>query len=206
MRNLKIYLNKNLYYIIALIVMITAIIVGWHIFFSLDIFEENDKRIIGLISYYGLTFGVFQFFINQINNRSKKYFELRIAAYKEIIKLIESITQALNDKLGTFDKFDFHSYVTRLLNLINEYTLFCKTNQDFLFPGTSKLKGSQDIRELLYSIFETTDKFRKQIDDCKNFELFDNLKRIEWHNDIRLKLKDLHEKKYAYYKQLREFL
>jgi len=203
MRNLKIYFYyKNLYYIIVLIFMIIAVFVGWYIFFSMDIFVVNDKRIIGIISYYGLTFGVFQFFINQINNKSKRYFELRLSAYKEIIKIIESITQAVNEKLGTFDKFDFHDYGIKLMNLISEYTVFGMTNLDYLFPGTSKLKESQDITELLYSILRTTDKIRKQIDDSKDDESI----RIEWHNDIRLKLKVLHEKKYIYYKQLRKFL
>jgi len=182
--------------------MIIAVFVGWYIFFSMDIFVVNDKRIIGIISYYGLTFGVFQFFINQINNKSKRYFELRLSAYKEIIKIIESITQAVNEKLGTFDKFDFHDYGIKLMNLISEYTVFGMTNLDYLFPGTSKLKESQDITELLYSILRTTDKIRKQIDDSKDDESI----RIEWHNDIRLKLKVLHEKKYIYYKQLRKFL
>lgn len=183
-----------------------AISIGWYIFFCLNIFTDNDKRIIGLISYYGLIFGIFQFTINQINIRAKRNFELRISAYKEIIKLIETITQVLNEKLGTTDKFNFHGYVTRLLNLINEYTLFCKTNHEYLFPGVSKTNESQEVRKVLYDILETTDKFRKAIDEGKNDEIYESFKRIDWHNAIRQKLKDLHEKKYSYFKILRKFL
>ena len=52
------------------------------------------------------------------------------------------------------------------------------------------------MRDLLYSILETTDKFRKEIDESKNIDLFNDFKRIKRHNKIRLKLKDLHEKKH----------
>ena len=112
----------------------------------------------------------------------------------------------MNEKLGTTDKFDFHGYVTRLLNLINEYTLFCKTNHEYLFPGVTKRKETQNVREVLYDILEITDKFRKAIDDGKNDEIYESFKRIDWHNEIRQKLKDLHAKKYDYFKQLKKFL
>lgn len=206
MRNHKTYLLKNWRYVILIIILIGFIALGWYLFFCLDIFTASDKRIIGLISYYGLLLGMFQFTINQVNIRAKRDFELRIAAYKEIVKLIETITQALNEKLGTSDKFSFHGYVTKLLNLINEYTLFCKTNHDYLFPGVSKTSESQEVRKILYDILETTDKFRKAIDDAKDDEIYEGFKRVEWHNTIRHKLKDLHEKKYSYFVILRKFL
>ena len=203
---MKIFIMKKWSYLLAIIVFLIMIAVGWYIFFCLEIFNTNDKRIVGIISYYGLVFGIFQFTINQINIRNRRLYDLRLSTYRELIKQIDTIIQTINDKLGTTDEFDFHGYVTKLLNLINQFTLYCRTYQDLIFPGLSKTKEFQFVRDIMYDVLETTDKFRKAIDVGKDSEIYKSFKRIDWHNEIRQKLKDLHEKKYDYFNLIRKYI
>lgn len=98
-----------------------------------------------------------------------------------------------------------------VLNLINEFVDFSRFQKDFLFPNITEKEATKIVKENLEKILVRTDEFRKQIDDLNKTESGINKLGIEihqmnWHNDIREYLQELHAKKDGYFNELKNFL
>ena len=203
--------KKRLPYLIPILFLIGISSIVWYLFLYCEIITDNEKRITGIITILGLGFGVFQFWINELNIERRKMFDLRYETYKEIVSSIESLTEAINKQMVSNEKIDAHSLVSVILNQVNRIASIKNMNNQFLFPKITDSIESKRNSEILEKIMMRTDQFRKGIEKANDKEK-DTMKdfiisteRMNWHNDIRKYLVDLHENKYEFYNRLRSY-
>lgn len=199
-------------YVLAYSFLVGIVILTWYIFFCMDLISDSDKRLAGIISLLGLGFGLFQFWINELNIERRKLFDLRFETYKEIILQIDSISENLNISMSSKKLGDIHGLVSLLMNKINRVSSLINMNKDFLFPGLHLKQEGKVIEEILVNILKRTDEYRIKIEKTGNEknqvakEFIEIIEDMNWHNDIREYLKELHNKKYDFYKIIRTYL
>lgn len=204
-------MRQRLIYILPFIFLVGTIGLTWYLFFELNILEDNEKRLTGIVAILGLTLGLFQFWISEVNNNKRRQFDLKYEAYKEFRQTIDSITETLNQEMAGNNP-DTHGLVSKLVNLINQFYSSMQINSDFLFKGLNDKPESIKVRETLEKILIRTDKLRKEIDDVhKNnpepmaINLVMTIGQMNWHNETRDYLKNLHDYKYPFYKIVRNY-
>lgn len=204
-------IRKNWDYIILYLFLILSTLLLWYLFFELEILKDTDKILAAIIPSLALIVGIFQIILNQINQKRTKLFELRYQEFKNQVSLIRKITDLINNSMTEYSTVDIHGLVGQLLNLINEFVNFNRFQKEFLFKNITEKEATNRVREILEKILVRTDTFRKQIDDVNKkeseiIELAIQVHQMNWHNDIREHLKELHEKKDGYFNELKSFL
>jgi len=205
-------MKKQLAYIPAFLMLTFVIFLTWYLFFYLEIFPSNDKRVAAVFSLLGLGFGLFQFWFNEIKSAKRKKFDLRYSAYQEIVLLNESIAETINTQMTSNEMLEVHGLVSKLLNQINRLSLIMNINNDDLFHGIHKTNESKSNQEILERILFRTDQYRLAIEkvtkkDNKNSkEFISSVEEINWHNDVRELMKEFHKTKYDFYRKLRTYL
>jgi hypothetical protein len=196
------------------IVFLAGFSIGTYYFLIyLDLVTDSEKRITWIFTILGLSFGIFQFWVTEINNKIRRDYELRYEAYKELNKTIQAISEKLNEEMGKDGGVGPHGLVTSLMNLVNQFQDTVKTNDDFLFPGLQHKPGFNALSKISFRILERADKMRKNIEDMQKKKISDEglnalmvIERMNWHNDTRALLGELHDKKYDFYKEVKGYL
>jgi len=106
------------------------------------------------------------------------------------------------------DSISVHSLVSKLMNQINNLSSTINMNNDYLFSELHLRNEAKIIEDIMEKILRRTDEFRLSIESAnKNTkEFMKSIERMNWHNEIRIYLKELHNRKYEFYKMLREYL
>jgi uncharacterized ubiquitin-like protein YukD len=208
----RLTINKWKPYFFPIIFLILISILTWVIFFSFNIVSDNDKRITGIISILGLSFGIFQFWINELNIDRRKKFDLRYNTYKEIENLIELLTETINNRMIDSEKENIHSFLSSIMNQINRILSILNINDRYLFPEIFKQSEAIELKALLEKILNSTNSYRINVEkelrekspDMR--EYYKYIESVNWHNDLRELLIDLHSSKLKFYKTLRGYL
>lgn len=200
-------MTKKLSYLFPILFLLIVTLLTWYIFFSLDLISDNEKRLTGVIALMGLGFGIFQFWMSEINNDRRKNYELRFDAYKEIVSLIQSVSETINDAMTSKEIIEVHGLVGKIMNQVNRIDVIMHIYNDFLFAEIYETTESKKVLEILEKILRRTDQFRFDIEKAENYnnmkEFFEYIKKSDWHNEMREILKDLHKEKYNLFKKLR---
>lgn len=205
-------------YIPPILFLIAVVALTYFIFIYAHFVDDSEKRITGIIALLGLSLGIFQFWIREINNKKRRDFELKYEVYKEILKTIESIGQKLNIEM-TNSEINLHGLVSSLMNLINEFQDIVKVNDDFIFPGLQYKESFTRMRDITVSIIIRTGEFRKKFEelqrkiedfsesgDHKNWiELGKMVERSNWHNETVDLLRKFYFYKQDFYKDMRSY-
>lgn len=148
------------------ILFLVSISVGTYYFLIYREFvSDTEKRITGIFTILGLTLGIFQFWISEVNNKIRLDYEIKYEVYKELNRAIQAISENLNIEMGKDTEINPHGLVTALLNLINQFQDAVKANDDFLFPGLQYKPGFKAVSEITSKILGRADKMRKNIED-----------------------------------------
>jgi len=204
-------MKKHIGYIAVFLFLIVLILMTWYVFFYLEIISSNEKRIAGIFSILGLGFGLFQFGFNEVKSNKRKKFYLKYETYKEIIRLIDSVSETLNIQMTSNEMLEVHGLACKLLNQINQIASTINLNNDFLFPDICKTPESKKIQDILEKILLRTDRYRIGIEKAVKHEKYnmkefvEGIEEMNWHNEMKDYLKELHENKYAFYKKLRTY-
>lgn len=205
-------MKKHLAYIPAFIMLTFVIILTWYLFFYLEIFPSNDKRIAAVFSLLGLGFGLFQFWFNEIKSAKRKKFDLRYSAYQEIVMLNESIAETINTQMTSNEMLDVHGLVSKLMNQVNRIAYTMNINNDYLFPGFHKTNESKSNQKILEKILFRTDQYRLRVekatqnDNKISKDFIESIEGVNWHNDMRELLTEFDKNKYNLYEKLRSYL
>jgi uncharacterized membrane protein required for colicin V production len=92
---------------LAFVFLLLVLILTWYLFLIDDFVTESEQRITGVFASLALGFGIFQFWLNEINNERRKLYDMRFEAYKDLVLQIERISESLQiemtgDEIGTF--------------------------------------------------------------------------------------------------------
>jgi hypothetical protein len=162
-------------------------------YYNFDFFWEKEKSITFLLSGLGLIFAIFQVVLNINIQQTRNLATLRHTEYKELIKLLNGISDLMNT--GMLTDIKAHTLVSSLMNKQNEFISFVKHNNTYLFQG---IQDNNILKETLYIIEELTvrtDKYRFGIDEIaklkqrqvgdNHYEVMEVIDHIDWHNDIK---------------------
>lgn len=195
-------MKKFISYLLPSLFLLGIVGIVWYLFIFRDFVNDSEKRITGIIAFLGLGFGIFQFWVTEVNIRLRKLSEMRQAEYHRISDLIESIPDLLNIEMMIAPANNPHGLVSSLMNKINRLSFIINTNDDYLFPGIFDSKASKDMIDILSEILKRTDTLRCAIEkasidnDADAINLATMIESMNWHNEIRDKLKLYHTAKY----------
>ncbi len=199
--------RKNLDYILLCLSLMIITSVIFYMFFNCKIIDGTDKILAALIPSLALIVGIFQIFLNQINQKRNKLFELRYQEFQNQITLLQKIIDLINENMTNYSIANIHGLVSQLINTLNQFKNFNLFHNEFLFKGITKKESAVKLRDRLQEALEKTDQFRKKIDDdSKKESSMIKIHRIEWHNDMRHLLKELYDEKFTYINDLKGFL
>lgn len=202
---------KNNQRLLSFIFLLLWLFSTWYLFFYLEIVKGLALQIAASISYLGFGFALFQFWFNHIISKERMVFELRYSTYKEIIKIIDTISETVNEELSAGQIIQAYDMLCKLTNQINKLASTLNECDQHLFINISKEKEAIRIMEIFDKIIRRTDKFRIAVESTMNKSTIEALNFIEtieamnWHNDMRLYLNELHTEKYPFYAKFREY-
>jgi len=192
--------------------LLVVLLLTCYLFLYDDFTGRMEGKITGIITFLALGFGVFQFWIDEMNTEERKLYDLRYESYKDFVLRIDLISETLNYEMAGNDISSIHSLVSRLTNDVNRISSALTMNSDFLFPDLDLEPEAIIINRIVVKILVRTDTFRRRVERAikeenrhnKNFEL--SVEQMKWHNEIREYLNDLHQCKFDFYRILRTYM
>src|SRR5690554_6882734 len=162
MKKWRINWNKRKSYILPILFMVLIIGLTWLLFFHYDIINDKEQKITVIIGFLAINFGLFQFWINEINIEKREKFNLRYSSDQEVITLMETLVEIVNTQMvkKTENEIDYHSLTSAILNQVNKITSLININDKYLFPGIRHLIETGQILDILEKILINTDKLR----------------------------------------------
>lgn len=193
-------------------VLIAVIILTWIVFLLWDKIGSIETRITGIITFLGLGFTVFQFWVSEINKDRRQRLEFKYNEYLRAQKLLDAIPQTLNKEMGRAEFVNPHGVSSTLMNLIGDFKGFVNNQNDHFFSEIKNEPVTKELVDNLNQILLRTDQMRKEIEDYNNrkkegsSELVPAIEEMNWHNAMRDYLSKLNDQKYSFYKLLRSYL
>lgn len=205
-------MNNRFERVAAYVFVLLVVLLTCYLFLYDDFTSRSEGKITGLIAFLALGFGVFQFWIDEMNTEERKLYDLRYESYKDFVLRIDLISETLNYEMAGNDVNSIHTLVSRLMNDVNRIRSAIAMNSDFLFPDLYLKPETETINSIVGNILVRTDIFRRRVERAikeenrrsRNFEL--SVEQMKWHNEIREYLEDLHQSKFDFYGILRTYM
>lgn len=192
--------------------LFTVIFLAWFLFICRKVVDDIALQITGILSVLGLGFALFQFWFNHITTEKRRTFDLRYNAYKDVIQLVDTIAETLNEELTATKIIEVNGLLTKLTNQINKLGSTMIEYNYYLFPKIADTAESKRLAEITEKIIRRTDKYRGAVEkaivmgNVENNNFLVTIEAVNWHNDILKYFKELYEIKYKFYSKLREYL
>jgi len=197
---------------VAYVFVLLVLLLTCYLFLYDDFTSKSEGKITGIITFLALGFGVFQFWIDELNTEERKLYDLRYESYKDFVLRIDLISETLNYEMTVNDVNSIHNLLSRLMNDVNRIRSSIAMNSDFLFPELQIKPEAENIDRIVENILVRTDIFRRGVERAikeesmhsRYFEL--SVKQMKWHNEIREYLEELHQSKFDFYRILRTYM
>lgn len=207
-------------YISPFLLLVALLAIFFVCYVKLGLAEHGDKSIAILLSAIGLIFAIFQVFLNLSVQGARNKAQLRHTEYKELIKLLNSISENLTEYLTKkITVKDLQILATSLLNKQNEFMSFVINNDNYLFKGIQKNHKINECNELLRNMNIITDKFKVDLGKLEknkkksltnDFDwsevTIDSITRMEWDYNINDNLKKFNDKKHEVLSELQRYI
>ncbi|WPP52166.1 hypothetical protein [Catalinimonas niigatensis] len=197
-------------YILPLVFFI-AMMALTYLFIELNVIEDNEKRLTLIVTFLGLGFGVFQFFVTEINNQKRFEFNLKYEAYKELRNIIDLVFHTLNHEMITAES-NPHGIASKVIILVNQYKSSVEFSSDVFFEGLTEREEAIKVKDTLTKILDRANRLRIQIDNIhkkRSPDTMDEIAKVveqmNWHNDTIQCLKDLNKHKFPFYRAIRSY-
>ena len=205
-------MNNRFERVAAYVFVLLVVLLTCYLFLYDDFTRTSEGKITGIITFLALGFGVFQFWINEMDAEERKLYDLRYESYKDFVLRIDLISEILNYEIAGNDFSSIHTLVSRLMNDVNRIRSAIAMNSDFLFPDLYVKPETETIDRIVGKILVRTDTFRRRVErtineenrHSRNFEL--SVEQMKWHNEIREYLEELHQSKFEFYRILRTYM
>jgi len=201
-------MNYRIEKALAFIFLLLVLVLTWYLFLMDDLVTSSEARITGVFASLALGFGIFQFWISELNADRRKIYDLRYEAYREFALQIEHISEALHIEMTGDEIASVHNLLSRLMNHLDRINSNVAMSSGFLFPDLHLQPETESIIGIVGNISTRTNEFRLKVEkasregkDTRDFEYSHD--RMQWHNDIRELLNELHRCKYDFYEVLR---
>ena len=105
-----------------------------------------------------------------------------------------------------------HNLLSRLMNHLDRINSTVAMTSDFLFPGLHLNPETKSMLSIVGNILTRTNEFRLKVEKANREgkdiarDFLHTNDRMQWHNEIRALLNELHTSKYDFYRLLRNYL
>lgn len=205
-------MNYRIEKVLAFIFLLLVLLLTWYLFLIDDFVSTSEERITGVFASLALGFGIFQFWLNELNTDRRKLYDLRYESYKEFALQIERISESLHIEMTGDEISSIHNLLSRLMNHSNRVNSSIAMSSDYLFPDLHHKAETKSIVRIVGSILTKTNEFRLKVEKANregkdlSRDFLHTHDRMQWHNEIRELLDELHTSKYDFYSLLRTYL
>jgi len=197
---------------LAFLFLLLVLVLTWYLFLIDDFVTESEERITGVFASLALGFGIFQFWIQELNNERRKLYDMRYEAYKDLILQIERISESLQIEMTGDEIGSIHNLLSRLINHLNRINSTIAMSSDSLFPGLNIAPETKSVLGIVGKILAKTNEFRLKVEKANRqgkeiaWDFLQSQDRMQWHNEIGELLNELHTSKHYFYRILRDHL
>jgi hypothetical protein len=198
--------------VLAFVFLLLLLFLTWYLFLIDDFVTGTEERITGVFASLALGFGIFQFWVYEINTDRRKIYDQRYEAYKEFALQIERISESLHIEMTGDEIGSIHNLLSRLMNHLDRINTNIAMTSDLLFPDLHLKPETESIISIVGKISTRTNEFRLKVEKASregkdiSRDFLHSHDRMRWHNDIRKLLNELHTSKHDFYRILREHL
>jgi len=205
-------MNYRIEKVLAFIFLLLVLLLTWYLFLIDDFVSTSEERITGVFASLALGFGIFQFWLNELNTDRRKLYDLRYESYKEFGLQIERVSESLHIEMTGDEISSIHNLLSRLMNHSNRINSSVAMTSDYLFPDLHLKPETKSIVSIVGSILTRTNEFRLKVEKANregkdlSRDFLHTHDRMRWHNEIRELLDELHTSKYDFYRLIRNYL
>ena len=205
-------MNLRIEKALAFLFLLIVLILTWYLFLIDDFVTESEERITGVFASLALGFGIFQFWLNEINNDTRKLYDMRYEAYRDFVFQIERISESLHIEMIGDEIGSIHNLLSRLINHLNRINTTIAISSDSLFPDLHLKPETKTVLSIVGNILTKTNEFRLKIEKANRQgkeiarDFLHSQDRMHWHNEIGELLDELHTSKHDFYRLLRDQL
>jgi len=205
-------MNYRIEKILAFLFLLVVLLLTWYLFLIDDFVSESEERITGVFASLALGFGIFQFWLNELNTDRRKLYDLRYESYKEFVLQIERISESLHIEMTGDEIGSIHNLLSRLINHLNRINATVAISSDSQFPDLYIKPETKSIVSIVGNILTRTNEFRLKIEKANREgkdvarDFLHSQDRMQWHNEIGELLNELHTSKHDFYRILRDYL
>lgn len=198
--------------VLAFLFLLLVVILTWYLFLIDDFVTESEEKITGVFASLAMGFGIFQYWISELNTDRRKLYDLRYETYKEFALQIERISESLHIEMTGDEIGSIHNLLSRLMNHLDRINTTIAASSDFLFPDLHRQAETETIVRIVGEISTRTNDFRLKVEKASregkdlSRDFLHAHDRMRWHNDIRVLLNELHANKHDFYRLLSDKL
>jgi hypothetical protein len=195
---------------LAFLFLLLVLILTWYLFLADDFVTESEERITGVFASLALGFGIFQFWIQELNNDRRKRYDMRYEVYKDLVLQIERISESLHIEMIGDEIGSIHNLLSRLINHLNRINATIAISSDSLFPDLHLTPQAKSMVGIVGKILAKTNEFRLKIEKANREgrevarDFLHSQDRMRWHNETGELLNQLHTSKHDFYRILRD--
>jgi len=205
-------MNLRIEKALAFLFLLLVLVLTWYLFLIDDLVTDSEARITGVFASLALGFGIFQFWIQELNDEKRKRYDMQFEAYKDLVLQIERISESLHIELIGDEIGSIHNLLSRLINHLNRINATITISSDSLFPGLHVAPETKSMLNIVGDIMTKTNQFRLQIEKANRQgkemarDFLQSQDRMRWHNEIGELLKELHTSKHAFLRVLKDHM
>lgn len=205
-------MNYRIEKVLAFLFLLVVLILTWYLFLIDDFVIESEARITGVFASLAMGFGIFQFWLNELNTDRRKLYDMRYESYKEFVFQIERISESMHIEMTGDEIGSIHNLLSRLMNHLDRINSTIAMSSDFLFPGLHLDQETKSMVSIVGNILTRTNEFRLKVEKANREgkdvarDFMHSHDRMRWHNEIRELLNELHTRKHGFYRLLRNYL
>ena len=205
-------MNHRIEKALAFLFLLLVLLLTWYLFLVDDFVMESEERITGVFASLALGFGIFQFWLNEINTDRRRLYDMRFESYKEFVLQIERVSESMHIEMTGDEVGSIHNLLSRLMNHSDRINSSIAMSSDLLFPGLQLHPETKSVVGIVGNILTKTNEFRLKVEKATregkdiSRDFMHSHDRMRWHNEIRELLNELHASKSAFYGILRNYL
>jgi hypothetical protein len=205
-------MNYRIEKVLAFLFLLLVLLLTWYLFLIDDFVSKSEERITGVFASLALGFGIFQFWLIELNTDRRKLYDLRYESYKEFVLQIERVSESLHIEMTGDEISSIHNLLSRLMNHLDRINSSVAMTSDYLFPDLHLKPETKTVVSIVGSILTKTNEFRLKVEKANREgkdvarDFLHSHDRMRWHNEIRELLDELHTSKYDFYRLLRNYL
>jgi hypothetical protein len=197
---------------LAFLFLLLVLILTWYLFLIDDFVTDSEARITGVFASLALGFGIFQYWVDEINTDRRKLYDLKYDAYKDLVFQIERISDSLHIEMIGDEIGSVHNLLSHLIHYLNRINTTIAISSDSLFPDLQNQSETQSITSIVGNILTRTNEFRLDIEKANREgkeiarDFLHSVDRMRWHNEIEKLLNELHTRKHDFYRIMKDQL